>query len=433
MPQLSRIVSRFTSNFKNFIRSNKSLLILVVANSLPQILNVFVFHLISVKLDLTNFNTYSHINYTVNLSAVFILFGQQDLLSRSFLKDDIKVAVTNYAKVICNTLIINLLVASVVFLYLKNDFLSIKYGWLNIYLLIFFVAIDGVNKAVFIVKNKPLQFLLLNLSSYSLYYFLIQNAIDNSKLSWIFMSFCFPSIIFSGLILIFNFNFLCNVYSKFNLINLKLFYFSTINKISIFSYSSLLLVYLSNFFLFAILEHFGEAITIAQFSSYNQLFTLLLFFPNLYQKYIFRKLGSFDISGESESIKKLIHEGLKFIVVVSVFIFVIIFLGDYFFNIFPYIGNFYYFLIFANLILYLFSLAPSGLWLLSNKMNYSFIVNLYFFIILILGILLLVFIDAVNFTSILLIYFFAYLMLFNKTKIYIWKILGTKIYKTASR
>jgi hypothetical protein len=383
--------------------------------------------LISVKLNLTNFNTYSHINNTINLSAVFILLGQQDLLSRSFLKDDIKLAAINYAKVIWNTVIINFLVASVVFYYLRNYFINITNGWAIIYILIFFLAIDGVNKILLIVKNKPWQFFFFNLSSYLIYYFLVQNALDNANLNWIFLSFCFPSIIFSGLILIFNSKFFYSMYSKFNISYLNFFYFSTINKTSIFSYSSLLLVYLSNFSFFAILKHFGEAITLAQFSSYNQLFTLLLFFPNLYQKYIFRKLGAFDISSESESIKKLIDEGLKFIIAISFLIFAIIFLSNYFFNFFPYIGTFYYILVFANLVLYLFSLAPSGLWLLSNNMNYSFILNLSFFITLLSGILILVLIEALNFTNILLIYFFAYLILFNKTKSFTWKILGTKI------
>ncbi len=427
MQQIGKLESILVSKLTQFVGLNKLLLIFVISNSIPQLFNVFVYHLLSVKLDLMHFNLYNHFNYTINLSAVFILLGQQDLLSRSFLRDDLKVAASRYAKVLWNTLVINLIVTWIIFSYLRNDFINMSNSWLYIFLSIFTLAIDGVNKLLLIIKNKPWQFFLINIISYILYYFLVQNALNNKNLNFIFLSFSIPAFISSILILLINFNKIVKLSLIIDYNIFKPFYFSTINKISLFSFSSTLLVYFSSFSFFAILKYFGEARTLAQYSSYIQLFTILLFIPNLYQKFIFRQLGSYEIPNESKSIKKLITEGSRFIVIISLFIFAIIFIANMTLNFFPYLDKFYYILILANLILYLFSLAPSGLWLLSNKMNYSFILNLNFFITLISGILILVYIEALSFTNILLLYFLAYLLHLKKTKFYTWKILQTHI------
>jgi hypothetical protein len=407
----------------------KSLISFLFASAIPQILNFLIFSKLSKGLIVETFATYNYLFYLINFGAVFIFFGQQDTVIRFFLTESKVIAFNRLFKVLSNIFVINLFFSLVLY-YIFNSEIS-KVGdykdffkvYFLLFFVIFFICLDSINRQILIIENKAKEFILISLFSYVSYFFIINFAILEEINYIIYFSPGIPSVLFGiGTFLIF-YKKIRFYFENLEIRKFSFFYLEMFNKTTIFSFLSIVSIYVANVIIIYILKSSGSSSLVAEFATFQQIFTIVLFVPNINQKLIMREISKINFEFDSIGVRNILKYNIKFVLIQTFFFSILVFIINKEFNFYPYVDDIGYLLIFINLIVHTFSLVPSSLWLIYNKLELGFYLNFIFIFIIFLFVSILIFFSVLTYHNLLFVYIIGYSILAYFTSLFKSKLL----------
>lgn len=407
----------------------KTLISFLFASAIPQILNFLIFSKLSKGLNVETFATYNYLFYLMNLGAIFIFMGQQDTLIRFFLTESKVVSFNRLFKVLTNIFVINLFFSLVLYYIFNSEISKVDdyKDFFKVYFLlffaIFFICLDSINRQILIIENKAKEFIVISLFSYIVYFFVIKFAILEEINYLIYFSPGIPAVLFGvGTFFIF-----CKkiifYFAHLKIEKYSFFYVEMFNKTTIFSFFSILSIYVANVIIIYILKSSGSSALIAQFATFQQIFTIVLFVPNINQKLVMRDISRINFQLDSTAVLNILKYNIIFVLVQTIFFSIIVFIINKQFNFYPYVDDVGYLLIFINLIIHVFSLVPSSLWLIYNKLEFGFYLNFIFIFIIFLLISILVFCSQLTYHNLLFVYIIGYSILAYFTSLFKSKLL----------
>lgn len=356
----------------------------------------------------------------MSLFAQIVIFGQSDYLNKELLlsqtfNSKIKLIV-NVVKII---FIFSLLITLPIYILSLQ---TISYlNQIHAVYLIFFIgiatftmAIDSLIKSILIIEGKRNLYSTILIITQLLFILTVYFLVKFEYNQLISICFVLPSFYFVFFITLLRYKTLgkCLLYLLRTRQRLN---FDSLNKVSIQSFTSTILVYFTNFLVPNIINlQYGTSLVV-KYYSYAQIFNMISFIPVLMQKYSIKKIGVLHFSESYNELRKIIIKlDFSYILYLTLFFIIAIPLNQYF-GFISFITQIQYLYLYGILFFYFLSLPTSLIWLFFGKLSYGIKINIIFLLTNIFCLVIFAVLQLTMFDFVLLAFLFAYSSLYIST------------------